>query len=114
MSDLIVIVANELDRIEVGGCKMPDIQIDFEKLRHGERLCKTFGSSELVWILNVGVAVHGDIYLVLLREGDEAFRNAQLSGSRDDAHAKCVSLIESSIQLFVGKIIPEVHGIGEQ
>ena len=79
MRDLVVIVPNELDRIEIRRREMSDVQIDFERLRHCERFGKTLGSSEFIRILNVGMAVHRDIHLVLLREGDKAFRNAQLS-----------------------------------
>src|SRR5262245_59418747 len=53
VGDLVVVVANELDRIEVRRGEMSNVQIDPEILRHGERLREAFRGGEFVRILNV-------------------------------------------------------------
>src|SRR5439155_11477402 len=114
MSDVIVIIADELYGVEVGRREMTDVEINLEVPGHGQRLRKTFGCGELVRILKVGMPVHCNVDLVFLCKRYETLCDGQLSRRGNNVHTECLRRFKSLVELFVRMIVSEVDRVCEK
>ena len=109
VADPVVVLLDVGDRVITGGEEVADVEVDPEVLRQRHGLREALRRRELVGVLDVVVAVHGDDHLVLIGERSHALGRAQGRRRGDDLDAQGLGHLEAAIDLLVAEAVVEAE-----